>query len=263
MAKALKLFSWNVNGIRAAVKSGFFGEFLAEVEPDILGLQEIKISDDARAKAEFDFKVYNEYWHPAQKPGYSGTAVFSKIEPLAIGRGFVLPGEIDGDDEEGRVQTLEFEKFFFVNTYFPNARHDLSRLDLKEDFNNKWLKHVKRLEKIKPVVTCGDFNVAHQEIDLARPKDNVGNPGFTAEERKWADEFEQAGLVDTFRLVHGDKEGIYSWWSYKFQARARNIGWRIDYFWVSESLKKNIKEAFILDTQLGSDHCPVGIQLEI
>ena len=270
MAKALKLFSWNVNGIRASVKSGFFGEFLAEVEPDILGLQEIKISDDARAKAEFDFKVYNEYWHPAQKPGYSGTAVFSKIEPISASRGFAVPGGPAEDvlahnltDDEGRVITLEFEKFFFVNTYFPNARHDLSRLELKEDFNKRWLAYVKLLEKKKPVVACGDFNVAHQEIDLARPKDNVGNPGFTAEERKWADEFQQAGLVDTFRLVHGDREGIYSWWSYKFQARARNIGWRIDYFWVSEVLKKNTKEAFILDTQLGSDHCPVGIILEV
>jgi len=275
MAKPLKLFSWNVNGIRAAVKSGFFEEFLAEVQPDVLGLQEIKIADTDREKMKkkfstqggpasgWDFKSYNEYWHPAQKPGYAGTAVFAKVEPLAIGKGFVAPGKTNGNDEEGRVLTLEFEKFFFVNTYFPNARHDLSRLTLKEDFNDRWLRHVKQLEKTKPVVTCGDFNVAHQEIDLARPKDNVGNPGFTNEERRWADRFAAAELVDTFRLIHGDQKNIYSWWSYKFQARARNIGWRIDYFWVSQSLQKNIKDAFILDTQLGSDHCPVGISLEI
>ena len=275
MAKPLKLFSWNVNGIRAAVKSGFFEEFLAEVQPDVLGLQEIKIADTDREKMKkkfstqggpasgWDFKSYNEYWHPAQKPGYAGTAVFTKVEPLAIGKGFVAPGKTNGNDEEGRVLTLEFEKFFFVNTYCPNARHDLSRLTLKEDFNDRWLRHVKQLEKTKPVVTCGDFNVAHREIDLARPKDNVGNPGFTNEERRWADRFAVAELVDTFRLVHGDQENIYSWWSYKFQARARNIGWRIDYFWVSQSLRKNVKDAFILDTQLGSDHCPVGISLEI
>ena len=161
------------------------------------------------------------------------------------------------------MQTLEFEKFYFVNCYFPNSNHELSRLKFKEDFNETWLKYVKKLEKKKPVITCGDFNVAHKEIDLARPKDNIGNAGFTPEERKWADKFETAGLVDTFRLIHGDQTGVYSWWSYKFQARARNIGWRIDYFWVSESLKKNIKDAFILDTQLGSDHCPIGIKLEI
>lgn len=263
MANILKLFSWNVNGIRAAVRSGFFEEFLLETKPDILGLQEVKISDSAREKEEFDFKGYNEYWHSAQRPGYAGTAVFSRLEPLAIGRGFVLPGEVGEDDEEGRVQTLEFEKFFFINTYFPNARHDLSRLGLKEDFNHKWLKHVKKLEKIKPIIAGGDFNVAHKEIDLARPQDNVGHPGFTAEERLWADKFEQAGLTDTFRLVYGDQAGVYSWWSYKFQARARNIGWRIDYFWVSQELKKNVKDAFILDTQLGSDHCPVGLSLQI
>ncbi|MFA5736654.1 MAG: exodeoxyribonuclease III [Candidatus Paceibacterota bacterium] len=275
MNKALKLFSWNVNGIRAVIKNGFLGEFLTEVKPDILGLQEIKIANVDREKmakkfsaqdpsvSGWDFVDYAEYWHSAKKPGYAGTAAFSQIEPLAVGYGFVLPGQTNGEDEEGRVLTLEFERFFFVNTYFPNVRHDLSRLALKEDFNNKWLKHIKKLEKIKPVVTCGDFNVAHKEIDLARPRDNIGNPGFTDEERKWADKFAAAGLIDTFRFVHGDKEKIYSWWSYKFHARARNIGWRIDYFWVSKTLKKNVKEAFILDTQLGSDHCPVGISLEI
>ncbi len=253
MSTKLKIYSWNVNGIRAAVKNGFV-EWLKEEKPDIVGLQEIKINDVARAKEEFDFAGYNEYWHHAKRPGYSGTAVLSKIEPISVSRG-------DWDDE-GRVITLEFEKFYFVNCYFPNSQHELARLDFKEEFNKKWLAYIKKLEEKKPVVTCGDFNVAHQEIDLARPKDNVGNPGFTNEERAWADKFLQHGLIDTYRLINGDKVQ-YSWWSYRMAARARNIGWRIDYFLVSEKLKKNIKDAFIHDTQMGSDHCPVGIVLEI
>jgi len=258
----LKLCSWNVNGIRAAVKNGFV-DWLKDEKPDIVGLQEIKINDTARAKEQFDFAGYNEYWHPAERAGYSGTAVLSKIEPIAISRGFIIPGdkETKGDDE-GRVITLEFEKFYFVNCYFPNANHELTRLGFKEKFNEDWLDYVKKLEKKKPVVTCGDFNVAHQEIDLANPKENEGNAGFTKEERSWADKFLKHGLIDTYRLIHGEKVS-YSWWSYKFQARARNIGWRIDYFLVSEKLKKNIKDAFIHDTVLGSDHAPAGIILEI
>lgn len=276
MAKSLKLCSWNVNGIRAAVKNGGFADFLAQEKPDILALQEIKIADADREKMKkkfsaqggpasgWDFAGYNEYWHPAERPGYSGTAILSKIEPLAIGRGFSEPGKAEVvDDKEGRVLTLEFENFYFVNTYFPNSRHDLSRLGLKEEFNSNWLAYIKKLQKKKPVATCGDFNVAHREIDLARPKDNMGNPGFTDEERRWADKFSEAGLVDTFRLVHGEKENVYTWWSYKFHARARNIGWRIDYFWVSEELKTKVKEAFIFDTALGSDHCPVGIEVDL
>ncbi|MFA6476317.1 MAG: exodeoxyribonuclease III [Candidatus Paceibacterota bacterium] len=253
MATKLKIYSWNVNGIRAAVKNGF-ADWLKEEKPDIVGLQEIKINDVARAKEEFDFAGYNEYWHHAKRPGYSGTAILSKIEPTSVDRG-------DWDDE-GRVITLEFEKFYFVNTYFPNANHELTRLGFKEEFNKNWLAYIKKLEVKKPVVTCGDFNVAHQEIDLARPKDNVGNAGFTKEERAWADKFIEHGLIDTYRLINGNK-GQYSWWSYRMGARARNIGWRIDYFLVSEKLKKNIKNAFIDDTVLGSDHCPVGITLEI
>lgn len=265
MITKLKIYSWNVNGIRACVRNGF-ADWLKEEKPDIVGLQEIKINDVARAKEEFDFAGYNEYWHHAKRPGYSGTAVLSKIEPVSTSRGFNVPGakgvkEKEGDDE-GRVITLEFDKFYFVNTYFPNSNHELTRLSFKEEFNKDWLAYIKKLEKNKPVVTCGDFNVAREEVDLARPKDNVGNAGFTKEERSWADKFIAQGLIDTFRLINDDKVQ-YSWWSYRMGARARNVGWRIDYFLVSAKLKKNIKDAFIKDTQMGSDHCPVGIIFEI
>ncbi len=256
--KSLKLISWNVNGIRAVVKNGFT-EWLKGEGPDIVGLQEIKINDVARAKEEFDFAGYNEYWHHADRPGYSGTAVLSKIEPLSVFRGFGKGAKLE--DKEGRVLTLEFDNFYFVNCYFPNANHELSRLSFKEEFNDAWLDYVKKLEKKKSVITCGDFNVAHQEIDLARPKDNVGNAGFTDEERTWADKFLKHGLIDTFRLINGDKIQ-YSWWSYRMRARDRNIGWRIDYFLVSREIAKQVKKAFILDQVYGSDHCPIGIELE-
>jgi len=253
----LKLMSWNVNGIRAAVKNGFANMLLTE-RPDILGLQEIKISHDSRSKETFDFPGFKEYWYPAKRAGYSGTAILTKKEPLSYKEGM----GVEEFDEEGRVQTMEFEDFYFVNAYFPNANHELSRLKYKTDFNTAWLKYIKKLEKTKPVVTCGDFNVAHKEIDLARPKDNVGNAGFTKEERADMDKFLEAGLVDSYRLVNGDKIQ-YSWWSYRTFARDRGIGWRIDYFLTSESLKKNIKKAFILDEVIGSDHCPVGIILKV
>jgi exodeoxyribonuclease-3 len=246
-----------VNGIRAAVKNGFVN-FLKTERPDVLGLQEIKITDAAREKVEFDFAGYEEYWNPAKRPGYSGTAVLTKVKPLSYQAGL---GEAKFDDE-GRVQTLEFEKYYFVNCYFPNANAELSRLGYKEEFNAAFLKYVKKLEAKKPVVTCGDFNVAHMPIDLARPKENVGNPGFTDEERAWADKFVANGLVDTYRLINGEKVQ-YSWWSYRMYARERNVGWRIDYFLVSEILKSKIKTAFILDQVIGSDHCPVGVEIEI
>lgn len=265
MAAKLKIYSWNVNGIRAAVKNGFT-EWLKEAKPDIVCLQEIKINDEARAKVQFDFVGYNEYWHPAERPGYSGTAILTKITPAStISYGFKVAGEKNNkvlEDKEGRVLTLEFEKFYLVNTYFPNSNHELSRLGFKEEFNEAWLEYVKKLEKKKPVVTCGDFNVAREAIDLANPKENEGNAGFTVEERKWMDRFLKYGLIDTYRLINGDKIQ-YSWWSYRMHVRARNIGWRIDYFLVSDKLKNHIKDAFIDDTVLGSDHAPVGIALEI
>ena len=270
MSQPLKIYSWNVNGIRAAVRNGFI-DWLREAKPDIVCLQEIKITDADREKhkqksaVSWDFAGYHEYWYPAERPGYSGTAVLTKKKPGAISRGFNVPGGKGEDktDKEGRVITLEFEEFYLVNTYFPNANHELSRLGFKEEFNKACLEYVKRLEKKKPVVTCGDFNVAHQEIDLARPKDNEGNAGFTKEERAWADKFIKHGLIDTFRLIHGNETGKYSWWSYRMMARAKNIGWRIDYFLVSAKLKNKVKDAFIDDTVLGSDHAPIGIILEI
>lgn len=254
----MKLISWNVNGIRAAVRGGFAG-FLESERPDILGLQEIKITDKARVKANFDFKEYQEYWNPAERAGYSGTAILVKegIELKEISYGF----GIEEFDKEGRVQTAELDKFYFVNVYFPNANHELSRLDYKLRFNEALEKYVKKLEKKKPVIICGDFNVAHEDIDIKNVKSNIGNAGFTYEERGWMTGFLKVGFVDTFRYLHENKIQ-YSWWSYMFQARARNIGWRIDYFVVSKKIIKNIKTAFILDQVKGSDHAPVGITLK-
>jgi len=263
MALELTLMSWNVNGIRAAVNKGFV-DFLKGKKPDILGLQEIKISNAAREKVEFDFAGYTEFWNPAERPGYSGTAVLTIEAPMAVSEGFIVPGTKHtlAPEREGRLQTLEFEKFYFLNCYFPNANHELSRLEYKEKFNEVFLKYVTHLELKKPVVTCGDFNVAHQEIDLARPKENVGNPGFTDEERRWADTFMAHGLVDSFRHFH-QKTAQYSWWSYRALARERGVGWRIDYFLVSKKLLPHVKDAFILDQIWGSDHCPVGITLAL
>ncbi len=253
----MKLISWNVNGIRACLRNGF-ADFLEKEKPDLLGLQEIKIDHARRAKEEFDFGAYEENWNPAKRPGYSGTAIFSKTKPLSITEGI---GQSQFDDE-GRIQVCEMEAFYFVNVYFPNSQPGLARIDYKVGFNEALLKHVKKLEKKKPVVICGDFNVAREEIDLARPKENEGEPGFSEPERLWAQKFIDAGLVDTFRALH-PKKVQYSWWSYRMGARARNVGWRIDYFFVSAKISGRVKKAFILDKTTGSDHCPVGIELDI
>jgi exodeoxyribonuclease-3 len=264
----MKIYSWNINGIRAALNKGL-KKFIADYQPDVLLLQEIKISADARAKTEFDFIDYQEFWHSAQKPGYSGTAVLVKSEKLSSSAKATVDKKVKsyttgfgkrGDDDEGRVQTLEFDKFYLLNCYFPHANHELTRLDFKIKFNDQLLVYVKKLAKTKPVIIGGDFNVAHQEIDLKNPKENIGNPGFTDEERDWMDKFMDAGFVDTFRNLHKDKIQ-YSWWSYRFNARPRNIGWRVDYFCISKTMARNLKEAFILDKIQGSDHCPVGIEL--
>jgi exodeoxyribonuclease-3 len=254
----MKIISWNVNGIRAAVNKGLV-DFLKSQKPDILCLQEIKISDAARLKVEFDFAGYQEFWNGAQRPGYSGTAILVReglLKFVGIKNGLGLPKF----DIEGRIQTAEFKDFYLVNTYFPNSNHELTRLGYKLEFNDALLKYVKKLEKKKAVIITGDFNVAHQEIDLARPKDNEGNAGFTLEERSWMDKVLKAGFIDTFRELNGQKVQ-YSWWSFRAGARARNIGWRIDYFCTSVKLKKNLKKAYILDKIKGSDHAPVGIEL--
>ncbi|MBI4992623.1 MAG: exodeoxyribonuclease III [Candidatus Magasanikbacteria bacterium] len=253
----MKIVSWNVNGIRAVVKKGFV-DFLKTEKPDVLCLQEIKISDDARSRQEFDFAGYTEYWNSAKKPGYAGTAILvsEKLAQPTVINGLGKPEY----DTEGRVQTAEFENFNLVNAYFPNTRHDLSRLNFKLAFDEAIFKHIKKLEKTKPVILTGDLNVAHEEIDLANPKENDGNPGFHPEERKWMTWFLKSGFTDTFRFFN-PKKIQYSWWSHRFGARRRNIGWRIDYFCISDKLKKQLKQVEILDNIKGSDHCPVSITL--
>ncbi len=254
----MKIISWNVNGIRAVIKKGFIN-FLKKQKPDILCLQEIKIDEVSRAKEQFNFKDYQEYWHPAERPGYSGTAVLVKnsLTVISVKNGI---GKKEFD-REGRVQTLEFKNFYLINAYFPHSNHELTRLDFKLQFNQAFYKYVDKLAKKKPLVMGGDFNVAHEEIDLARPKDNVGNPGFTNQERAWMTKFLNSGYIDSYRYLNKNKVQ-YSWWGYRFNLRARNIGWRIDYFCVPEKIKKQVKSAFILDEIIGSDHCPVGIEIK-
>lgn len=254
----MKLISWNVNGIRAVMKKNFL-EFLLSEKPDVLCLQEVKISEDSKNDAKLDFPGYLEYWNCAQRPGYSGTAILVRegsTQIIKIKNGF---GQ-DRFDAEGRTQIAEFPDFFLVNCYFPNANSELSRLDYKLEFNRDLQKHLKSLELKKPVIICGDFNVAHQEIDLARPKENRGTAGFTQEECAWLDNFLKSGFIDTFRTLNGDKIQ-YSWWSYRAGARSRNVGWRIDYFCASKKLQKKLKNAYILDKIIGSDHCPIGLEL--
>ena len=254
----MKLISWNVNGVRAILKKNFLS-FLEIEKPDVLGIQEIKISEEALVKENISFPGYNVFWNSAERPGYSGTATLVRegLEPISVESGMGIK-ELDN---EGRLQVLEFEKFYFLNIYFPNANNELSRLPYKESFNEVYIKFVKKLEKKKPVLACGDYNVAHNEIDLARPKENVGSPGFTEEERYWMTHFVKKDMVDTFRHFNGDKIQ-YSWWSYRAGARPRNVGWRIDYFLASKKILPKIKNAYILDKVLGSDHCPVGIELK-
>ncbi|MFA6466545.1 MAG: exodeoxyribonuclease III [Patescibacteria group bacterium] len=250
----LNILSWNINGIRAAIKKGFI-DFLKKQQPDIICLQEVKISNEARAKEEFDFVDYQEFFNCAKRPGYSGTAILVK-NGLKVK---YLPS-LDFDDE-GRVQVLDIGNYYLVNIYFPNANDELSRLSFKIDFNDKLLAYLKTLEKTKPLIITGDYNVAHQEIDLARPKQNIGNAGFTQEERDWMNKFLAQGFKDTFRELHSDKIQ-YSWWSYRANARANNVGWRIDYFCVSDKIIKKISQAFILDKVTGSDHAPIGITIK-
>lgn len=264
------MYSWNVNGIRAVVNKGTFQDFLSKHNPDILCLQETKAQ---QGQAEIDISQYHEYWNSAEKKGYSGTALFSKTKPLQVRNGFPEPiikkydvsGDTYGDpNKEGRVIAAEFEKLWVVTVYTPNSKGDLSRLDLRyKHWDKAFLAYVKELEQTKPVAFCGDLNVAHQEIDLANPKPNVGKHGFTNEERERFQDFLDAGFVDTFRALHPNTTEAYSWWTHWANARARNVGWRIDYWLVSQSLKQNIKQAAIHPDVMGSDHCPVSIELEI
>jgi exodeoxyribonuclease III len=257
-----KLISWNVNGLRAAIKKGFH-DFLAAEQADVVCLQETKISDDL--VADFSFEAYPYcYWYCAEKKGYSGTAILSKTEPLSVTRGL----GIEKHDHEGRVITAEFEDYFLVTVYTPNSQnHDENRRPRRLDYRTaEWdvdfLAYLKNLENSKPVILCGDLNVAHLEIDLANPKTNRKNAGFTAEERQGLNNLLQAGFIDSFRHFNPEAIERYSWWSYRAAARQRNVGWRIDYFCCSESLRSQLAEADILDQVTGSDHCPVTLQLK-
>lgn len=254
----MKIISWNINGIRAIGKKGF-SLFLQRVKPDVLCLQEIKISDTVKNETDFDFGGFTEYWNCANRPGYSGTAVLVRAgfnQVIGVKNGL----DSAKFDTEGRVQTVELKNFYLLNVYFPNANQELSRLPYRLEFNEALLKYVKKLDKLKPVIVTGDFNVAHMEIDLARPRENEGSAGFTKEERNWFTKFLAAGFVDTFRELNGQKIQ-YSWWSWRAGARARNIGWRIDYFCASAKLKRLFKKAYILDKITGSDHAPIGLEL--
>lgn len=249
----MKLISWNVNGIRACVGKGFL-EFFKEADADIFCIQESKMQ---AGQLELDLPGYYQYWNYAEKKGYSGTAVFTKKEPLSVVNGMGIPEH----DKEGRVITLEFKNFYMVTVYTPNSQNELARLDYRMAWEDAFLAYLKGLEKTKPVIVCGDMNVAHKEIDLKNPKTNRRNAGFTDEEREKFSMLLESGFVDTFRYFYPEQEGIYSWWSYRFKAREKNAGWRIDYFLVSECLKDKLQDAKILTDIMGSDHCPVEVDL--
>ncbi len=251
----MKLISWNVNGLRAVVNKGFYDIF-NNLDSDIFCIQETKLQE---GQLDISFDGYYQYFNSAIKKGYSGTAIFTKIEPISVKYGI----DIEEHDTEGRVITLEFEKFYLVNCYTPNARRELERLDYRMKWEDDFREYLKSLDKIKPVVLCGDLNVAHNEIDLKNPKSNRGNAGFTDEERSQMTNLLNSGFIDSFRYLYPDKTDAYSWWSYMGRAREKNIGWRIDYFIVSEKLKNNIKEAKIHTEIMGSDHCPVELELNI
>jgi exodeoxyribonuclease-3 len=264
----MKIYSWNVNGIRAVINKGAFQEFVAKHQPDVLCLQETKAQ---QGQAEIDLPDYQEFWSSAEKKGYSGTAIFSKIKPLNVANGlpediikkYKVEGDSYGDaNKEGRVITAEFDKFYLVTVYTINTKDDLSRLQLRQAWDKAFIDYCRKLEQTKPVIFCGDLNVAHTEDDLARPKENVGRRGFTNEERAGFQAMVDHGFVDTFRLfTKGNSH--YSWWTHWANARARNVGWRIDYFLVSKSLKPKIKAAEIHADVIGSDHCPISINLEV
>ena len=249
----MKLISWNVNGIRACLNKGFADAF-KQLDADIFCIQETKCQPE---QVELEFEGYTSYWNSAEKKGYSGTAIFTKQKPLNVTSGI----GIEEHDKEGRVITLEFEKFYMVDIYTPNSKRELERLDYRQIWEDEIRKYLLKLNETKPVIMCGDLNVAHEEIDLKNPKTNRHNAGFTDEERKKMTELLDAGFTDSFRYLYPDKENAYSWWSYMGHAREKNVGWRIDYFIVSKSIENEIKEATIYPEIMGSDHCPVGLEI--
>jgi len=250
----LKIISWNVNGIRAVIKKGFY-DFVDEYQPDILCIQETKAHKE---QVDLDLSNYPyQYWNSAVKKGYSSTAIFSKVKPLNI----INDMGIEEHDQEGRVITMELDKYYLVTVYTPNSKRELLRLPYRQKWDVDFLKYMKKLEKDKPVIFCGDLNVAHEEIDLKNPKTNHFNPGFTDEERRGFSNIVEAGFIDTFREFYKDG-GHYTWWSYMFQARKRDIGWRIDYFCISKILKSKLLDAYILKDVMGSDHAPVVMEIK-
>ena len=251
----MELISWNVNGIRACLNKGF-KDFFEKQKADIFCIQETKCQD---GQVELEFDGYKSYWNSAEKKGYSGTAIFTKEEPLSVKYGI----GIEEHDKEGRVITLEFKNFYMVNIYTPNSKRELERLDYRCVWEDEIRKYLLNLNKTKPVIMCGDLNVAHKEIDLKNPKTNHNNAGFTDEEREKMTQLLEAGFTDTFRYLYPDMENQYSWWSYMGHAREKNVGWRIDYFIVSNDIRKNIKDAYIYPEIMGSDHCPVGLSIKI
>ena len=249
----MKLISWNVNGIRACLNKGFADVF-KQLDADIFCIQETKCQPE---QVELEFEGYTSYWNSAEKKGYSGTAIFTKQKPLNVTYGI----GIEEHDKEGRVITLEFEKFYMVDIYTPNSKRELERLTYRQIWEDEIRKYLLKLNETKPVIMCGDLNVAHEEIDLKNPKTNRHNAGFTDEERKKMTELLNAGFTDSFRYLYPDKENAYSWWSYMGHAREKNVGWRIDYFIVSKLIENEIKEATIYPEIMGSDHCPVGLEI--
>jgi exodeoxyribonuclease III len=251
----MKLVSWNVNGLRACVKKGFL-DFFHEVNADLFCIQETKLQE---GQIQLDLDGYYQFWNYAEKKGYSGTAVFSKLEPISVKYGF----DLDDSEPEGRIITLEYEKFFLVNVYTPNSQRDLARLGFRLEWEDKIRTYLQELDKSKPIILCGDLNVAHQEIDLKNPKSNLNNSGFTPEERGKMTTLLESGFVDSFRHLYPGCEGAYTWWSYMLKVRERNIGWRIDYFITSNKVKDQIQEAKIHSEIMGSDHCPVSLEIEL
>jgi len=251
----MKLISWNVNGIRACVQKGFL-EYFKEVDADIFCIQESKLQE---GQIDLELEGYHQYWNYAEKKGYSGTAIFTKEKPLSVSYGL----GIDEHDKEGRVITLEYDNFYIVTVYTPNSQNELARLPYRMEWEVAFKDYLKKLEETKPVIACGDLNVAHKEIDLKNPATNRKNAGFSDEEREKFTELIQCGFIDTFRYFNPEVTGAYSWWSYRFNARKNNAGWRIDYFIVSETLKEKLVSADIHKDIMGSDHCPVELVIEV